>query len=289
MVHERDGFQTATWDLFGLSDSELWLDTLSGQIPVESLGTKDETGRAPHPHETMSRSISLSYRAIVMRHFGLGCESDARRIALGGVQMAKKMFANDWITEFESPSTQWSREQLLHRFDKRRPNNVRWLWAFFESATCCLVSGCHDDFCEIADWVEPTLSAEYLGGRDETEIGVLYVILCHDVLGKSLPNRSTLEEQIRSARARRPKLLLDAWNAALAENQSEFEKAFTAAVKDYGKRHKPKCLLVDAVAVHHSIIWMLASERGLALPTRLDKRHRAMFVTADSLRDMSDE
>lgn len=286
-MYSRSGFRCGTWSHLKLADNELWQSALDDFVPVERLLEPSRRGRVLHPQPRMSRSIRAAARLLTMRHFGLGDYETAIKTSKSAAKVAKKLFTEDWISEFEPPTTEWSRNALLRQFNKQRKRDLEWFWAFFDSALVCLVAGQFELFKDIASWVDPNLKSEFMGGDDEVELSKLYVLICHDIRDQNLPNRTAIERSIDRGKSNRPKLLKSAWEAAYNRDQELFDKHFAAAIRDFGRSHNPKCLIYEAVARHHSIIWMLAHSFGLSFPEQVDERHRAMVICNDSLKDDS--
>lgn len=286
-MYSRDGFLTETWAHTGFSSEQLWSETLVDFVPVEGLMTPNSRGKIPQPQRRMFRSLQMAVNLMTMRHFGIGDFPTTMSVTVSASQLAKKLFVEDWISEFETPATRFTRADLQREFNKQRKTDLTWFWAFFDSVFVCLIADRFETLLEVAEWVDPELKSEYMGGGDEIELSKLYVLIAHDIRQETVPRRGKIEGTIERSRQTRPKLLKATWDAVRAGDQTQFSKSFAAAVRDYGKKHNSKCMVHEAIAIHHSVVWMLAERQGLAFPTDLDDRHRAMIVTPESLKDDS--
>lgn len=97
------------------------------------------------------------------------------------------------------------------------------------------------DLVRLCSWVEADLEPEYLGGEIEHDVCRLYICMASEFLSEPVKEIDDIEDGIKKCRAKRPRLLYNAWKAATMGDQAAFDKAFKEAMQHLRrtiKRHK---------------------------------------------------
>jgi hypothetical protein len=119
----------------------------------------------------------------------------------------------------------------------------------------------------ICAWFDDTVQLEYRGGLNEDADMILYLCIAASMSQTPPADLEAMLAYVKSGRARRPKLLCAAWEAARGTDQKTFDKSFKSSVQQFIKSDAE-----DApnpyfwVAVRQSFVWLLAEHNGLAFP-----------------------
>jgi hypothetical protein len=210
----------------------------------------------------------------VMKHLEYPTSPGVERRIHEGVDVAIDYFFGTWWKESDMYGTM---------LDKRRPDrDLIWFTPFSCGLLLALLSDRMEDAAKLCSWVEPGLKPEYLGGELEDEVCGLYMCMASRLLSERLEGIDDIEESIKKCRARRPRLLYNAWRAASIGDQTAFNKGFKDSMQHFAKKYHEAQMVTDWIAQHQSVIWLIAKKQGLTFPP-LSEKLAAMVISRESL------
>jgi hypothetical protein len=220
------------------------------------------------PHQAFARESQIRWavRMAVMEHLGYGPIEDLPKRLNDGVDKSLEYFFGDW----------WQTDDADARgLDKSGPDRaLRWFDILPNALLLCGLADRWDDLSRICSWFDDTVQLEYRGGLNEDADMILYLCIASSMSQSPPADMDAMLAHVKSGRARRPKLLCAAWEAARGGDQKVFDKSFQSSVQQFLKSDAE-----DApnpyfwVAVRQSFVWLLAERNGLAfpeLPVQLD-------------------
>jgi hypothetical protein len=90
-----------------------------------------------------------------------------------------------------------------------------------------------DELAQIGSWFDATIEPEYQAGQCEDEYMLLFVCIAGSLSPQPMKGASRLMARVKKCRAKRPRLLCAAWEAANASDQPAFNKAFPETVQQF--------------------------------------------------------
>jgi len=195
----------------------------------------------------------------VLNHLGYGPIERIEFYLHRGVDRSIEYFFGDW----------WTHDAADARaLDKSRPDrNLRWFGVLPNAMLLGGLTGRWDDVAKICSWFDATIQAEYQAGQIEDEYMQLFLCIASDLSPEPMPGIDEVLTKVKACRRRRPKLLCAAWEAAVARDQKAFDKALKASVSHFLKVDAQNVPNVSFwVALHQSIVWLIAERNGLTFP-----------------------
>ncbi|HUG66810.1 MAG TPA: hypothetical protein VMM76_03595, partial [Pirellulaceae bacterium] len=159
--------------------------------------------------------------------------------------------------------------------DKTRPDReLQWYGAMSHCLLLCGLTSRWDDAARISSWLDETIEAEYQGGLIEDEYMQMFLCIASSFSPGSIQGIDQILANIKKCRTKRPLLLCATWEAAVDKDQLAFDKALKDQVAYFLKHDAEDVPNVTCwVALHASIVWLIAERNGLqfpALPEKLD-------------------
>jgi hypothetical protein len=205
----------------------------------------------------------------VLEHLGYSPIDNLRSRIDSGVDRAVEYFWGDWWKGDEEDAI---------AMDKSRPDRVlQWYGGLSHGLLLGGLAGRWDDVARICSWFDATIEAEYQAGMIEDEYMQLFLCIASHLSPQPMPGAAQVLENVRKCRTKRPRLLLAAWESAVAGNQPAFDKALPELVKFFlqnDAQDAPNATLW--VALHASVIWLIAERNGLQFPALPEKLEAAV-------------
>ena len=228
-----------------------------------------KAGTSPQ-HIARDLRVSNSLLRPVFEHLGYGPIEGIQIRLDEGMDAAVEYFCGDW----------WRNNEIdAKALDKSRPDrDLRWFRVLPDAMLIGGLTGRWDDLAKICNWFDVTIELEYQGGLIEDQYMQLFLCIASSLRPDPIPGIESLLENVKSCRAKRPKLLCNLWEAALAKDQKAFDKALKDAVTHF--------LKVDAsdvsnpvfwIAQHFSFLWLLAERNSLQFPDLPEKLEAAVI------------
>lgn len=213
------------------------------------------------PQQQFDRELGIgdAVACAVLEHLGYGPVEDLRARLEQGVDRAVEYFFGDWWRHDEYDSL---------ALDKSRPDReLRWFGVFPKALLLGGLTGRWDDVVKICSWFDESIQMEYQGGMLEDEYMAVFLCIASDLSPQPMPHVDEIKAEIKACRARRAKLLLTAWESAMAKDRKAFDKALKESVKHFLKHDAEDVPNVNFwVALHPSFVWLVAERNGLAFP-----------------------
>jgi len=154
---------------------------------------------------------------------------------------------------------------------KNKGRRVDWYHQLSRGLLMCLLDDSDGENTErLAEWVWPELQPEYagMGGELEDEVAFLLIIIASNLAKRDSASIQKLVKKVGKSRTKRPRLLLNAWDAVMLKSNAEFSSALiesldyfsTIAVANSDKR------IGVRIAIPQSIIYHVAIRFGLVRP-----------------------
>lgn len=139
------------------------------------------------------------------------------------------------------------------------------------------LAGRWEDLGRICSRLDASIDPEYTAGMIEDEYQQLFLCIASSLRPEPMEGVKELLAKVKNCRARRPRLLCAAWEAAIAGDQAAFNKAFPETVKHFLSQREGGPIY-DWVAIDQSTVWLVAQWRGLAFPPLPDKLAAAVVT-----------
>lgn len=213
------------------------------------------------PNQQISREAHIDYtvNCAVLAHLGYGPIEDLAGRLNRGVDDSVEYFFGDW----------WRGDEYDARaLDKSRPDRtLRWFDVLPNALLLGGLTDRWDDVAKICSWFDASIQMEYRGGMNEDCDMLLYLCIASSLSSAPTAGTEDMLAHVRAGRARRPKLLCAAWEAALARDQKAFNKALKDSVSQFLKSDAKDVPNPNFwVAVRQSFVWLLAERNGLTYP-----------------------
>lgn len=230
----------------------------------------------------------------VLYHLGFGPVSDVRQEVEDGVDLALEYFDDVWWRpegidrlppeeikrlRLDEPEIRTDAiERASRALDKSRSDRVlKWFEPLVHGLFLAGLVERWDDIGKICSWFDATIEPEYTAGELEDEYQQLFLCIAGSLSPEPMEGADELLAKVKKCRAKRPRLLCAAWEAASAADQAAFDKAFPETVKHFLSKPEDGQAYVW-VAIHQSIVWLIAEHRGLTLPAMSDKLNAAVVT-----------
>jgi hypothetical protein len=213
------------------------------------------------PHQVFARESQIRWavRCAVLEHLGFGLVENLSTHLNQGVDRSLAYFFGDWWRADETDAK---------ALDKSRPDReLQWFKVLPNAMLLGGLTERWDDVAKICSWFDESIEMEYQGGMIEDAYMQLFLCIASSLSPKPMPGVEAMIANVKANRTKRPRLLCAVWEAALTKDQKSFNKALKDSVSYF--------LKVDAedvpnpnfwVALHPSIIWLMAERNGLAYP-----------------------
>ena len=232
------------------------------------------------------------------KHMGFAHFSDVSPELLTGLSVVEDYFFGDWWTEEnirrvsnEAPDrlrlTQWKTVEStivenVGRMDRSSPG-CKFLW-HGELRAGIIFGGLLEEWDKVAhicSAVDAETNPEYSAGTIVEEYFKWYLCVAGRLSDEWTDGMDQLLADVKQCRQKRLRDCVAAWEAAVATDQTSFDKAFTTAVKSFIKK-KDDPSKFEWVALDETVIWLIANKNGLTFPDMPDKL-RAAVMTRESL------
>jgi hypothetical protein len=205
----------------------------------------------------------------VLEHLGYGPMQDLAMHLNKGIDYCNEYYFGDWWVADESDA---------RALDKSRPDRaLRWFDVLPNALLLGGLTSRWEDVAKICSWFDATIEMEYQAGQIEDQYMQLFLCIASSLRPEPMHGVDQLVAKVKGCRTKRPKLLCSAWEAATAKDQKAFDKALKDSVNHF--------LKVDAqdvpnpsfwVALHPSIVWLIAERNGLQFPSLPEKLDAAV-------------
>ncbi len=140
-----------------------------------------------------------------------------------------------------------------------------------------------NDVDRLLSWLDLDLQPEYLGPL-EPEVGRFYILVASHFRNPPIHNIDRIVDEINRCHSKRPKLLLNIWQAIQAKSQSNFDQAMLESLSLFAKtKFNPKSAdFTEAIAIPESFLNLLAVRLGLRYPSLPDQL-AARLITPESI------
>jgi hypothetical protein len=223
------------------------------------------------PHQAFARESQIRWavRWAILEHLGYGPIQNLSDRLNEGVDRSLEYFLGDWWHADESDA---------RALDKSRADRaLRWFDVLPNALFLGGLAGRWDDVARICSWFDKSVQLEYRGGLNEDADMLLDLCIASSLSPTPMPDAHAMLAYVKAGRARRPKLLCTAWEAALSKDQKAFDKALNSSVNQFLKSDaKDTPSPYFWVPVRQSFIWLLAERNGLAFPELPEKLDAAI-------------
>jgi hypothetical protein len=214
------------------------------------------------PQQQFDREGELSEIVIfaVLEHLGYGpIEHLASRLNRGVDRAVEYFFGNWWAGD----------EYDARALDKSRPDrSLRWFGVLPNALLLGGLTGRWDDMAKICSWFDESIEMEYQAGLLEDQYMQVFLCIASSLRPEPMPGVDEIVAKVKKCRTKRPRLLCAVWEAAIARDQKAFDKAFKDSVQHFLKVDAEDVPNVNYwVALHPSIVWLIAERNGLVFPT----------------------
>lgn len=218
---------------------------------------------------TRGNAIANALFYAVLEHLGYGPIDRLKTRIERGVDEAVDYFWGDW----------WrANDNDIRALDRSRPfrnRQLQWFWPLRDALLVGGLTGRWDDIARIASWFDATM--RYCAGSVEDEYVLLFLCIASDLRPQPIDQIERLRTKVRKCRARRPRLLSAAWDAAIARDQKVFDRAFKESVAHFLETEAEDVPNVTHwVARDQSIVWLVAERNGLQFPELPEKLDAAV-------------
>ena len=246
-----------------------------------------------------AHAIKSIFNLVAFQHLGFGEVPGIRERVEMGIDLSVDYFGGDWwtpdgINRLEPEKKSKFRlddpkqlentvERNARALNKSHPEReLEWYSALRGGLFFGGLSERWEDVMRICSWFDATIEPEYSAGTIENQLFQLYICIAGSLSPEPMEGADQLLQQVKNCRLKRIRLLCAAWEAVIAADQAAFDKAFTETVKHFVANPSAITIAYEWVAMHQSIIWLIAEHRGLQFPAMSDKC-RAAVVTPQSL------
>jgi hypothetical protein len=158
---------------------------------------------------------------------------------------------------------------------------IDWFHPYSEAILMASLCGRTDERRELSDRLHSGLVVEETAIPIEPTLGDFLLCLASSFQTSPM-DVGDVEERLRSSRKKRPKLLLNAWDALNGDDRQKFVSAIEASTANFAKTTAEDDLPIGAIAVLESILVALADEHGWT-DLGFETKTAARIVTRSSL------
>ena len=217
--------------------------------------------------------IQYALNGAVARHLGVGDSVTADECVTRGAQTAVDLFFGDW---WKTNNFYDSREQVDEEF-------TMYFRGFSKGLLLIMLANRWEDALRLASWIND----DHLEGCHgvETEVVAVYFVIAEQLRGTSFNDSAAIRQRAETCRAKRPRLLLALWDAAVSGDQAVFDKAMKVSLQHFAKSVRKKGIGFDftgLIAQPESVICLWAMHEGLKFPN-LPEKLAAYLITRQSL------
>jgi hypothetical protein len=213
------------------------------------------------PQQQFEREMAIGRAVVyaVLEHLGYGPVEDLTAHLDRGMDRSLEYFFGDWWVGDEDDA---------RALDKSRSDRaLRWFGVLPKALLLGGLTGRWDDVAKICSWFDESVEVEYHGGLVADEYMLMFLCIASSLSPQPMPGVDGMVAKVKACRSRRPKLLCALWEATLAKDQKAFDKALRDSVQHFLKVHAQNVPNVTFwVALHPSIIWLMAERDGLEFP-----------------------
>ncbi len=214
----------------------------------------------PQQQFTRERWVNNAVMHAVLEHLGYGPIKGLISRLEQGVDRAVEYFFGDWWVGDEHDA---------RALDKSRPDRaLRWFGVLPNALLLGGLTGRWDDVAKICSWFDESIEMEYQAGLLEDEYMLLFLCIVSSLRPQPMPGVDEMVAKVKECRTKRPRLLCALWEAAIARDQKAFDKAMKDSVRHFVKVDAENVPNVNYwVALHPSLVWLIAERNGLVFPT----------------------
>lgn len=242
--------------------------------------------------------IQRKLRLVAMHHLEIGDVDDLREQTQSGVDLVVDYFCGDWwkpegfarLTDEVKEKYGLNDPQKYERalsinavcLENSRPSDsLEWYTPLRAGLLMGGLTGRWDDVGKICSWFDTAIPPEYCAGEIEDQTFQLFICIAGELRAEPMNGANQLLAKVKECRLKRPRLLCAAWEAAIAKDQTAFNKAFVDSVLHFVAKPVDSNIPYDIAALPQSIIWLIAEHRGLSFPEMSDKC-KAAVITRES-------
>lgn len=216
---------------------------------------KEQFGRAnANPPDSTSHAMQVAVRLVAICHMQFASAPDASDFLGPGCDYA--------LAHFEE----------IRRTPKSVTAHARFqLQDLLHGLLLCALADRWQTFKAVCDVVQPELMSARRDQYDDLDYAEVLLLFVSSYRDNALPKIAALEKSIRKRLAKRPRLLLDVWNAIAEGKAADVSEALRASLEDFledrGQPVGPKANdLFRYVALPESLFHLAALKGGLELP-----------------------
>jgi hypothetical protein len=257
-------------------------------VPLEQapmMCAKDFIGVENHTSETTgfqrADDIYIALEMVSYRHLQFPGAQEAGPWVQKGFDCALHYFLERWGATDDPDGADMAAAKL------ERDADTFWYKEFSRGLILGLLSECWDDVVRLCSWPWVGLVPEYsgMGGDLEDEVALVSIVMAGTLNGEPSDGLDKLKAKIRKCRTKRPRLLMQLWDAVDHGDQSAFEEALRRSLEHFasGKRLDARdARVAERLALPQTAIYGSAMMRGLR-PPNLPIELSAYLITRQSL------
>lgn len=225
-------------------------------------------------HTARKDLIMYKLMYVALAHLGYGPIEGLARHLHEGSNQAVEFFTTDWWRASND-------DQIL--MNKHSPE-ADWFDPFCHGILLTALAQRWDDVARICGWLDAAVQPQFTAGHLEDAVFQLFICIGASLRPEPITGVEDLLAKVKACPKKRPLLLCSAWEAALAKDQSAFDKAFKESVTNFLSTNKSVSSTnpIHWVAVFQSIVWLIAEKNGLSFPP-LSPKLTAAVVTRKSV------
>lgn len=216
--------------------------------------------------------IQTALNAAAIRHLGIPKAEDASSYLNDGLDVVIDLYFGDWW--INAPRLK-SREELNEE--------IAWFQTFSQGLLLAMLANRWGDAKRLCSWGSIDLLQKSHGVSPE--VAAFYLVVAGDLREGSLNGIEEARELIEKTRTKKAKLLLQAWDAVLSDDQTEFDKVIRDSLRRFAKSVAKTGIgmnFTELLAQPQSLICLTAMHRGLRFPD-LPEELSVFVITRRSL------
>ena len=225
--------------------------------------------------------IQSECKDAALQHLGVASELEVNLHLNRGMDYCIDYYLGTWWKQEPDPEivrmlpSHWrgTCEADAMALDKTRPDReLKWFDPLPYTFMLGGLTNRWSDVVRVCEWFDETFEMQYQAGTIDDEFMLLF--LCMALQQKKNPPAclGDMVNVVQNAKPKRTKLLCAAWEAAIAGNQTAFDKAFADGLKIFvSKEMDDGSNVMLWMAVKDTAVWAIAERNGLKFPKLNDK------------------